>query len=813
MKRNFLMGLAGVALLLTGCQKGEGIFQRPVIDEGEADAHITINVDGNMITTYSPASEDENLVRNYDLFIFDQATGLLEVYRKDIAAAGYDPNGQNAQVDEQTVKVPTGGAKAVYAIANRTKTDGAASPVEINKIAYPELVTTKDAADDPTKTATKKSDFLSAVKASLKANAAIFEVPVSPFVMLGSASVNDIANQKVSVTLSRQVAKLDVVNENPWDGSQGLTVTSVQLKHVPTEQYLLNRNYDALVPVFGDYAAITEGFLTPSASAEDKTILKDKIYLFYTPSTKTLDKDYQIEVVVKGKLDGNGTTGTDYEGSFYITNAINPNYHYKLLLKYNDESVSQKVTASLVEAWTDGDAMNAMVGAVTLTGAQLAANTLTYPFTAESNYGYELTFNTDSKQPAEHEWVTDAAGTATTTAPGWVDVTIDQDLRTITVKTITDNNSNDRVAYLRIKAGSSKAKVVTINQMGAASATSTMFNGLKWMNYNLGASLPCEEANMDNSGTYGYYYQWGRNLPFPTLGNKVQETAVDGPLDKAGVLDANSKGLFIKNSTSPYDWFTKPNGEPANWKARDKEINDGEGTEPAPTGWRLPTDYEIRAIMPSTSALGTWNSDAVSVTDNVTNEVLDATGTQYKAHYLRSKYCVYGIKKQGTADAYMLKWEYKLMNGKRYLKITKKTVGADASLSGMDAATAADALLAGGTQEEVLFFPTAGFRLDSSGASMSIGSNGYFWSLSPFGSDAMYLLIDDGRPCLFAYYRTRAFSLRCVQAFARLLWFRVDLLPVWGVSPLRFGSADIRRFRRVLLAFCAVGFHRFKTGL
>ncbi len=71
------------------------------------------------------------------------------------------------------------------------------------------------------------------------------------------------------------------------------------------------------------------------------------------------------------------------------------------------------------------------------------------------------------------------------------------------------------------------------------------------------------------------------------------------------------------------------------------------------------------------------------------------------------------------------------------------------------------------------FFPVAGFRNNSTGASTTVGANGYYWSSSVSAQYSWWLEFQSSYAFMYAYSRSRGFALRCVQAFTGSVsgWF------------------------------------------
>ncbi len=149
-----------------------------------------------------------------------------------------------------------------------------------------------------------------------------------------------------------------------------------------------------------------------------------------------------------------------------------------------------------------------------------------------------------------------------------------------------------------------------------AHAESSAFNGVAWMNRNLGALTDRFDEDGD---VKGLIYQWGRKDPFPALDgwydyNGYSIYDMDGN-DAAEVLvtevvsQANNLANAIANPTTfyggvrgddgmgPYDWYTTDDYTKQNdylW------ATEGEGAktmfDPCPPGWRVPNKMEYNTL-------------------------------------------------------------------------------------------------------------------------------------------------------------------------------------------------------------------------
>jgi uncharacterized protein (TIGR02145 family) len=114
-----------------------------------------------------------------------------------------------------------------------------------------------------------------------------------------------------------------------------------------------------------------------------------------------------------------------------------------------------------------------------------------------------------------------------------------------------------------------------VNTVGATDVVSA--TGLVWMDRNLGATQVA--ASSTDADSYGDLYQWGRK----TDGHQIRTSATTaGP-----VASGSEGGNFITNGTAPFDWLSSQDGN--RWSTESSSHN------PCPTGYRVPTDYELQA--------------------------------------------------------------------------------------------------------------------------------------------------------------------------------------------------------------------------
>ncbi len=164
------------------------------------------------------------------------------------------------------------------------------------------------------------------------------------------------------------------------------------------------------------------------------------------------------------------------------------------------------------------------------------------------------------------------------------------------------NNPKENSHYVRcVRDGEVAPDPTVLVHNGTTYNTVTSpFTGKKWLDRNLGASQVCTAYN--DSACYGDYYQWGRNHD----GHQVSTSGTTTTL-ATNVSDVGH-GNFIINSESPYDWSTEDsegNARSANWSKAD-------GTSVCPSGYRVPTEAELKAETTGASTQVTNHSTAYS---------------------------------------------------------------------------------------------------------------------------------------------------------------------------------------------------------
>ncbi len=244
------------------------------------------------------------------------------------------------------------------------------------------------------------------------------------------------------------------------------------------------------------------------------------------------------------------------------------------------------------------------------------------------------------------------------------------------------------------------------------------FGGVTWMDRNLGATSADPTASeMDWEKSRGFYYQFGRSIPF-----YVEGSMQDPRYEKSNTLHKPTCNDADKNNARPFpyvpfiagydqlDQIAMESGKTYNWvaaddiakKPKDKKLKynfifltedngnystsyrdwdyshktsanqwDTRANQPCPKGWRLPTQNEFLTIYPSDETYGDItfrhkhkNSDNSSTASEATiylepNSISSTTREVYVG-VRESKYdeygTIYAIKNRNTNNAYRLRW-------------------------------------------------------------------------------------------------------------------------------------------------------------
>ncbi len=504
------------------------------------------------------------------------------------------------------------------------------------------------------------ADFNSTVSFSVTKN------PATPFVMTNSTVVANADRAVAKLTLSRQVTKFSIECET------GVTATSVQVNNVPGSCYPLLNDFSKKAPSMIDYSQAVAG---------------QTVYALWAPGNDG-ENDYRAELKVSGQAGGSGYTET-----FTCPGPNYADYDYRLILSYEGGAV--------VGVWKPDFAGESF----DISGDKLKNNTLTFPFNRDTWFGYSV------------GWTTDMSGTPaiTGTLPAWLSVTLDAPNKRIRVRAMTDNMTDaERPASFTVTLGSVSHTIDVVQQ---AFPGTVSFAGYEWLDRNLGATAASAESNIYNSDTWGYYYQWGRCVPFPNSGDvetsDTKLTAIDGAASTTFIYGTSG---WCETAISQFSLWTDLTADPC------------------PAGYHTPTYPEVQVFLPYTNAAGRGNFATVAASDNET-EFANVSGKvpgwtdSYTCQYVTTGVTAskeggsYMLKFYGTDKAMLIR-AMRMVNGATgniYLKVERvvaPAITAATDLGSVDDASArlakAQALFGAATQIETIVFPGAGGRANNS---------------------------------------------------------------------------------------------------
>lgn len=216
---------------------------------------------------------------------------------------------------------------------------------------------------------------------------------------------------------------------------------------------------------------------------------------------------------------------------------------------------------------------------------------------------------------------------------------------------------------------------------------SMTIGGITWMDRNVGASSGDPLASdQDWENSRGYYYQFGRNIPF----------YIKTKVDKSGVTYAPTHGNWHDAESMPYPFIPGHMDDgPSNQSTADIAINPTESSKrfnfiyktywdselkdisrtnwekvnnhPCPKGWRIPTKDEFQLIIPGTDKAGDipfrMHSGNTYI-EKVSNDPVSGNSSVYvgvrenvyEQTTVGATNSIYALKRIGTDNAYFLRW-------------------------------------------------------------------------------------------------------------------------------------------------------------
>lgn len=290
------------------------------------------------------------------------------------------------------------------------------------------------------------------------------------------------------------------------------------------------------------------------------------------------------------------------------------------------------------------------------------------------------------------------------------------------------------------------------------------FNNLKWADRALGASLSStSEKNVQDSRSWGYYFQWGRNFPIVYNGGFIP--VVKGPLSATKAAQTNA--FITSDKEFRYDWLDIQND--SLWASPEKQ--------PCPAGWRLPTKEEAQEIMPFYSE--TLNTHFFKIPTQEEAQKIKGIYTGLKTDVKQEEFqdsvdegfgitsqcisnginTIYAQKTKKYSTSYRIRWEYLGTDSAHYLKITLIPNSSFAGNKSLSAIRNMD----WDTNSEILLIPASGFLYCITGELFSKGEFGYYWTSTPEDVAASRMSFHPTHSFVYSMHRAHGFPIRCVR--------------------------------------------------
>lgn len=715
--------------MMSGCTIDYKDELKPQTSQGASTGKLTVNVcvSGAYAGDNTELSEAEYSVSSYDLLVFDDATGQLQ-YKE----TGITPSKKEAITGSKNYLLDV---KEIE-LPNTGKKRVIAIANADQTLTIPELVTSQE--DEAG--CTLLNEFKAGVVQKLTS------APAAPFVMVGETYIATSNGSTLAVTLSRTVSRVSVYNADKG----AIKINSITVKGVASTS---NPLAEVETPQQGatiDYAAIT-----PSDS--------DLCAQFYVLPTAA----ESMVVVAEGTVNGEAFTNESV-----IKTYIHADYGCKIEYTTSNAKVKSSFSPEFdVE----------IIPPIVLSGHWLSDETeITLPYIAEAKYGF--TFDVVLEEGLS------GVGVVKNDSADWFDVEVVGENK-VRVRALKENKDNERKSSFNVTAGGNFLKVDVVQQ-GVKDITTISFAGIEWMDRNVGATVRSNMAGSWDVKSYGYLFQWGRNIPFPIEG---EVETIAGPLTPA---EAMATDKFIVNNGGTQDWNSQ------GIEGTHEDYWDTVTSNPCPAGYRLPTYSELETILPYRLASlmfakGRQNRTINKADGSKYQYVGFGTGaiTGYQAiNGIR------GIMNQGTEDAYYLKWEQNndggtvqsdpnngdvnyVAGGKNIVRISY--IDGSAS-SDYPKFADADEFWSTNTPEQDIYFPCAG-RRDADGKLAETGLSAFYWSRSMYKgnkttesySSGLFYFRPAGKYMLMVApaigaadvytatevygYRNQAFPIRCVK--------------------------------------------------
>lgn len=640
MKKNFLwMALALMTTVFASCSSEDEVFDGATPN---AKGQITFALPTNQgPKTYVVGNDDENKVNvpTMAIFMTDGTTVDKTYVGSDIVAGTNAASNATATI---TLDDAVTGTKTFYFAANATSAqlagvvDGTTTVAELTA-----MLTDVQAAN---------IDAASGLPMTAKANASI-------------------ASPQVTVKLKRSVARFDVDNDA---ATSKVTIKTIKVSDARTQGFVFaqeNASF-ATTAATGNLTDINFAALTGANTGANASV-------FYLYPTNIAGGETSVQLI---------TEVGGVEKIFNVKAAtIEANKRYTLKVK----DLNKLEFELVVEDWDEGNDLgsevsgNISAGSFSLVSGNGAFDGANWFAIKNDNSTNEFKFTVYAQSAkGVSASVKDITGTFASNinvslgAVGALTYAAIKGYPQEVTVTVDGYNGAAEFASNIILTDLSGSKATVETRVYFSDASSQFYPGtnlkpvkvgyhngseIVWSPVNVGA------GNILGNNSVGYFFQWGRNIPF--LGNSTDLTAA-GPINYADL--SLYEGKFITTSSTDDSWLVEQKDDL--WS-----ISNPQG--PCPNGWRLPNYLELGVIRKAivTDKIAQINAErtALEIDGNDGSSALilpnasyiDRVGVRYPiGDHVYS--ILWGYETNGTkasAVSYYETTDYKLGSGLMYI--------------------------------------------------------------------------------------------------------------------------------------------------
>ena len=364
--------LAFLGCLVVSCGSETEVTSADGMDTGVTSSKIVYTISksstGSIVTGDGTQTSEECALKSLNVYLFQLSGDADESSATDadyVFYGSYPFTSGSSETESTFVDDGTGGSECYIGITE-----------DMVGLTLRSLVV---ANDTPTTTLTTGTttleDFLSSLATASVTDGCHADVLVgnpssdsaTGYPMTGEAVTSDdvsyvtlsVSNVELDVTLVRNVARIDLVNDYP-----GLTITDVTLTNTPNQSYLFAQS-EVSEPSGSEYVTIypleeycDESDLTYTSWAysddDDADNTQDRVLYLYEQSSS--ETSCPTVTVSFSTSDGSGTVSVPFQDSDGNYVSVERNHLYTI--QFGEGSESQEIEVSLFEAsdWSQEDA-------------------------------------------------------------------------------------------------------------------------------------------------------------------------------------------------------------------------------------------------------------------------------------------------------------------------------------------------------------------------------------------------------------------------------------------------------------------------